>query len=336
MGRDLHRLCVDGGAVLVETRHAGRLPAALGDASADRPRLRGAGEPAGSAAGHDAVRPTRAADVGRAPGLCPCLGDRLPAGRARRTQLPATVRRAGAVGDVDPVRRRPRRQQRQGEPRPAAAHRVHPAAAGAVPGWILRAPMGTASPGSRRARPDISRASLARRAARGLRAACRGRRGRGAALLLSAEGSRTGPLPLVRLPDHVRDCPEPRRPRGQRVRAARGRLLSRLRAQHLVDAVGAHADVAVTVGQRRARRRADRAGDLEPLDGRPHWNGARAGRHGLCRRRPHRPHARRDRRRTRLRRTARRSPRSSRSSPRAASTARFERPTTTDSSWPRC
>ena len=49
----------------------GRLPAALGDASADRPRLRGAGEPAGSAAGHDAVRSTRAADVGRAPRALP-------------------------------------------------------------------------------------------------------------------------------------------------------------------------------------------------------------------------------------------------------------------------
>ena len=58
-------------------------------ASADGPGLRGAAQPAGSAARHDAVRATRTADVDRAAVLCPCLGDRFrQVARAGLSYLP--------------------------------------------------------------------------------------------------------------------------------------------------------------------------------------------------------------------------------------------------------
>ena len=90
------------------------------------------------------------------------------AARVGLTYLPLVAALVLSVA-VDHLRPRARGQQRESEPRAGAAGRVHSVAAGAVPGRILRAPMGTASRRSQSDRSRVSSSGVAQPAARGLR-----------------------------------------------------------------------------------------------------------------------------------------------------------------------
>jgi hypothetical protein len=79
-----------------------------------------------------------------------------------------------------------------------------------------------------RERAQLPRARVAQRAACRLRAAGPGRSRGGAAVLLPAEGSRTGALRVVRVPRHVRHRAKPRRPHARRFCDPHRRLLYRL------------------------------------------------------------------------------------------------------------
>ena len=127
----------------------------------------------------------------------------------------------------------------------------------------------------------------------------RGRRGRAGALL-SSERPRAGADAGRRVSRRVRHRPRHGRADARRRRAAGRRLLPRLPDGDLDDARRSRAHVAVAVGQRRPRRRPDRAGAVVDVHRRALRHRDRPRRHALPAGRPHRPRAGSGRRGARL------------------------------------
>ena len=109
---------------------------------------------------------------------------------AHALRLPPAAGRAVPLGPAAALRRRAGNSGAKVNLGPGAADRSHPAPAGAVPRQLLRPPLGAAAPDQRHGVPQPHAAVVARRPQAGLRAAGVGRRRRGAADVLPAEGPR--------------------------------------------------------------------------------------------------------------------------------------------------
>ena len=275
MGRDLSGQHLVGRPVLVgDSACAATISCWLADASAHRAGLRGAGQSPGSAARHDAVRPARTADVGRAAVFCPRLRHRLRRlARASFSYLPLAGALALSVALIV-FGSRPDRQQRQGQSRTRCSQW---SSSGCC--WRCSSPDTSRSDGiccDRFADDTCARSHVPAwlnvpRADYVLPVSRRRR----LALLFFFLQKDLGPalfLSCVFLLN-VRDRAQSRRSRDCRIRAARCRLLHRLRPQHLLDAdrrecrCGSRCGTTALAAASRLRRRSGAsrpAASLEP------------------------------------------------------------------------
>ena len=268
-------------AGLAAARHSRRSRAVGGGSPAHGRRLRGPGESRRS----PARQPPLCAVRGRRPRR-PASDHGVVARRFRNrhvpgAQLSSVDRRPVAVGAVDPVRYRPRKEQRKGEPRSGATDRGDPSAPRVVSRGVLRPSVGIAQGSARQIHPNADGAGLAGRAASRIRAAGSGRGRDGPRLLLSAEGSWPCAVAVMRVPGGLRRGPRPDWPGRGGVRVVGGWLLCRVPVERLAHARRARPNVAVAVGQRRRRRRPGRPGDLGHRDRRAVWHRPRPRRRTL-------------------------------------------------------